>query len=191
VWLILILYQVAVVAVSQTTHDDYLFRTYGVRANSENCSITHACLATSAATTFFPSIKINGVDYIDGGFGMNNPSITALRELESAEWLSRMDDAVEGVGCFVSVGAGIPTFNREKTTLKNLIIPKGITSMAKAASLCIQIATDCNKIHQSVRNRYSIYFSKISDISIISTILSPLLSLLVLLFLLPIILDLG
>lgn len=146
--------QVAVVAISKTTGDDYLFRTYGIRARIENCSIVDACLATSAATTFFPSIKIDGVEYVDGGFGKNNPSEAALKELESDNWLSRMGDSVKEVGCFVSIGTGRPTFRLEKSTAKSKMVPKGITSLRDAANICVQIATDCHRVHLKVENRY-------------------------------------
>lgn len=70
----------------------------------------------SATTTFFPLITIDGVQYVDGGFGKNNPSEAALEELESENWLSRMENAVEKVGCFVSIGIGRPTFHSDSST---------------------------------------------------------------------------
>lgn len=145
------------VAISKTTRDDYLFRTYGIRASIENCSIIDACLATSAATTFFPPITINGVEYVDGGFGKNNPSEAALKELESTDWLSPMEDAMKEVGCFVSVGTGRPTFRLEKSTAKSKMVPKGITSLWDAAGICVQIATDCHSEHLKVENKYATY----------------------------------
>ena len=147
--------KVAVVAVSKTTGDSYLFRTYGVRAENEKCSVVDACRATSAATTFFPSITINGVEYVDGAFGKNNPSQAALRELESAEWVSQMGDAVNEVGCFVSIGTGRTTFDRENDGIMSKITPGGITSLSDAVKLCIRIATDCHKEHLEVESKYA------------------------------------
>ncbi|KAK4161596.1 hypothetical protein QBC43DRAFT_243126 [Cladorrhinum sp. PSN259] len=141
---------VAVVAVSKTGRYEQLFRTYGVRASATSCSIVDACLATSAATTFFPSITINGVEYVDGAFKYNNPSSVALSELESAEWLAPMQDAVRGVGCLVSVGTGRPTFKREKTW-----IPNGARSLRDAATLCKDIAMDCHSMHLEVQSRFN------------------------------------
>ncbi|VUC27492.1 unnamed protein product [Clonostachys rosea] len=144
---------VAVVAVSKTTVNDYLFRTYGARANTEACPIVDACRATSAATTFFPSIMINGVEYVDGAFGKNNPSGVALSELESSEWLAPMQDAVNGVACFVSIGTGRPTIKIQKSGLVSTFMP-GASEAIKAAKSCRRIATDCHNAHLEVANRY-------------------------------------
>ncbi|KAK4031683.1 acyl transferase/acyl hydrolase/lysophospholipase [Parachaetomium inaequale] len=145
---------VAVVAVSKTGRYEHLFRTYGVRASQRSCSIVDACLATSAATTFFPSITINGVEYVDGAFKYNNPSSVVLSELESAEWLAPMQDAVTGVGCLVSVGTGRPTFKRESSTLSRLM-PNGALSLKDAATLCKDIVMDCHGMHLEVQNRFN------------------------------------
>lgn len=142
-------------SVSKTTGDEYLFRSYGVRAASEACSVVDACLATSAATTFFPSITIDGVEYVDGAFGRNNPSGVVLRELESVESPMRLANAVAEVGCFVSVGAGRPTIDRESDSFKSKITPKGITSITDAAKICVKIATNCHREHLDVEYRYA------------------------------------
>lgn len=141
------------IAVAKTTGKPNLFRTYGIRAGQEKCKIVDACLATSAATTFFDSITINGITYIDGGFGQNNPSRVALEELEQSDWLLPMKDAVTEVACFVSIGAGRPTFGRDEQTLTSYVKPKGIKSMEEAAALCIQIATSCHEKHLEIKQR--------------------------------------
>jgi hypothetical protein len=143
-----------VIAVSKTTGQGNLFRTYGDRARIEKCSVVDACLATSAATTFFDPITITGIEYVDGAFGNNNPSAAALKELESIEWPTRMSDATKGVSCFVSIGTGRPTFKREKDTVISKLIPKGLDSLNDAASLCVSIATDCDREHLKVKNEY-------------------------------------
>ncbi|KAF6811199.1 hypothetical protein CSOJ01_05878 [Colletotrichum sojae] len=144
---------VAVVTVSKTTHDDYLFRTYGVRAGDEACPIVDACLATSAATTFFPSITINGIEYVDGAFRKNNPSSAALSELESKEWPLPLPDAVTGVECLVSVRTGRPTFKCASSSALLKVFP-GVGSLKDAATLCIKIATDCEEAHRAVEDRF-------------------------------------
>ncbi len=147
-----ICFQVAVVAVSKTGHHEHLFRTYGIRASERPCSIVDACLATSAATTFFPSVTINGVEYVDGAFKYNNPSSVVLSELESAEWLSPMQDAVMELGCLVSVGTGRATFKRESSTASKLM-PSGVRSLMDAATLCKDIVMDCHNLHLEVQSR--------------------------------------
>lgn len=145
--------QVAVIVVSKTARCAHLFRTYGVRASASSCSIVDACLATSAAITFFPSITINGVNYVDGAFKWNNPSSIALSELESTEWLGPLHNALMEVGCFVSVRTGRQTFKREKSTVSRLL-PNGALSLKDAATLCKDIALDCHSMHLEVESRF-------------------------------------
>ncbi len=141
------------VAVAKTTGKPNLFRTYGIRASQEKCKIVDACLATSAATTFFDNITINGITYVDGGFGQNNPSGVALKELEQSDWPLPMKDAVTEVACFVSIGTGRPTYGRDEKTLISYVKPKGIKSMEEAAGLCIKIASGCHEQHLEIKER--------------------------------------
>jgi predicted acylesterase/phospholipase RssA len=113
-----------------------------------------ACLATSAATTFFESVRINGITYVDGGFGQNNPSDVTLSELEQSDWLAPLEDAVRDVGCFVSIGSGKPTYERNRQSpLAAFFMPKGMAAMRDAATICINIATGCNEQHLMVKKR--------------------------------------
>ncbi|RYP48008.1 hypothetical protein DL769_011253 [Monosporascus sp. CRB-8-3] len=145
---------VAVVSVMQKTGDAELFRTYGVRASVESCSIVEACRATSAATTFFPSISINGVEYVDGAFGFNNPSDLILKELKSIEWPAPLLDPLAEIGCLVSVGSGRPTFEREKASVSSRVTPGGIKSVSAALKCCKEIATSCHRVHLGVAERF-------------------------------------
>ncbi|RYP72628.1 hypothetical protein DL771_004123 [Monosporascus sp. 5C6A] len=145
---------VAVVSVMKNTGDAELFRTYGVRASVESCSILEACRATSAATTFFPSITINGVEYVDGAFGFNNPSDLILKELKSIEWPAPLLDPLADIGCLVSVGTGRPTFEREKSSVSSRVTPGGIKSVSDALKCCKEIATSCHRVHQVVAERF-------------------------------------
>ncbi|KAL6407046.1 regulatory protein NB-ARC [Ilyonectria robusta] len=145
---------VAVVAVSRSTRDDYLFRTYGVRSSVEPCSIVDACLATSAATTFFPPVTINGVEYVDGAFQKNNPSSAAISEVESDEWPSPIRNAVAEVTCLVSIGTGRGSFEYKRSSLRDMFVPKGLVSMKEAAKMCVAITMDCHKEHLNVRSRF-------------------------------------
>jgi predicted acylesterase/phospholipase RssA len=136
-----------------TTRKPDLFRTYGIRSTVQKCTVVNSCLATSAATTFFDPITINGTTYIDGGFGHNNPSSVVLDELEGNDWLLPMQDAITGVGCFVSVGTGKPTYSRDEKTLLSYVTPKGVKSMQDAAAACIRIATNCHEAHLEIKKR--------------------------------------
>ena len=147
--------EVAVVAVAKSTSASHLFRSYGARSKAERCSVVQACLATSAATTFFPSVTINGVQYVDGAFRANNPSYTALAELESIEAPLRLPDAVAGVGCFVSLGTGRATFSYEKMSKLSALRLRGLVSLKSAAKMCAAITMDCHKEHEKVAYRYT------------------------------------
>jgi hypothetical protein len=62
-----------------------LFKTYDRSNEFEGCKIWEVARATSAALTFFKSIKCgpNEVEYIDAGFGYNNPTQILLDEARS------------------------------------------------------------------------------------------------------------
>lgn len=60
--------------------------------------------ATFTAPTFFESIKIGDKKFLDGTFGVNNPSEFAFREIRHKERYAP--------GLFISIGSGIKTRNR-------------------------------------------------------------------------------
>jgi len=59
-----------------------LFTTYDTSARFDGCSIWQVARATSAATTFFKPITVgrDGVEFVDAGFGYNNPCEVLLEE---------------------------------------------------------------------------------------------------------------
>ncbi|KAK6810428.1 hypothetical protein RU639_013809 [Aspergillus parasiticus] len=59
-----------------------LFKTYGTSGTFDTCSIWEIARATSAATTFFKSIKLgrDEIEFIDAGFGYNNPCQVLIKE---------------------------------------------------------------------------------------------------------------
>ena len=61
-----------------------VFKTYDASADLEDCSIWQIARATSAATTFFKPIKLgrDNVEFIDAGFGYNNPTEILMGEAE-------------------------------------------------------------------------------------------------------------
>lgn len=70
-------------------------------------TILQAARATSAATTYFPPVKIGTREYVDGALGANNP--VAEVELEASSiWCEKGPDLKPLVKCFISIGTGIP-----------------------------------------------------------------------------------
>jgi patatin-like phospholipase/acyl hydrolase len=61
-----------------------LFKTYDTSASLESCTIWQVARATSAATTFFKSIKVgrDEIEFIDAGFGYNNPCEILITEAQ-------------------------------------------------------------------------------------------------------------
>ncbi|KAJ6128005.1 hypothetical protein N7471_009222 [Penicillium samsonianum] len=62
------------------------FRTYDKSTSLNGCTIWEVARATSAATTFFKPIKLgrDGIEYIDAGFGYNNPCDKLITEARNA-----------------------------------------------------------------------------------------------------------
>lgn len=63
-----------------------LFRTYDRSSSLKDCTIWEVARATSAAPTFFKPIKLGkgGAEYIDAGFGYNNPCDKLIAEARNA-----------------------------------------------------------------------------------------------------------
>lgn len=60
-----------------------IFRSYDSSSAFQTCKIWQVARATSAATTFFKPIKVgrDGVEFIDAGFGYNNPCEVLIQEV--------------------------------------------------------------------------------------------------------------
>lgn len=61
-----------------------LFRTYDKTSGFRDCTIWQVARATSAASTFFKSIKLgrDQIEFIDAGFGYNNPCQVLMDEAQ-------------------------------------------------------------------------------------------------------------
>ncbi|KAH8900639.1 FabD/lysophospholipase-like protein, partial [Thozetella sp. PMI_491] len=61
-----------------------LFKTYDTATSLAGCKIWEVARATSAATTFFKSIKVgrDEIEFVDAGFGYNNPCEILIEEAE-------------------------------------------------------------------------------------------------------------
>jgi patatin-like phospholipase/acyl hydrolase len=79
-----------------------LFRTYDRSESLKDCTIWQVARATSAATTFFKSIKCgrDDIEFIDAGFGYNNPCDVLLKEAHEIFPNSEL-------GCVLSIGTGL------------------------------------------------------------------------------------
>ena len=96
----------------------YLFRTYkNLKKASDSIldrnpgpahdiPILEVARATSAAPGYFKEVKIDGLKYLDGGFGANNPCYEIFSEVRN---LNNFDKNC--VGCVMSIGTGE---NKEK-----------------------------------------------------------------------------
>lgn len=112
--------------------------------NRDPATIVEAALATSAATTFFPPVKIGAREYHDGALGNNNPVNIVWREAQNI-WCSD-DDNQEAlsskVKCLISIGTGNPgtspikdsALGFLKDTLKEIATETEITATAAAES---------------------------------------------------------
>lgn len=79
-------------------------------------SIWQAARATSAAATFFDSIKVGNQKYRDSATGYNNPV-----ELVLEEALSIWPDGASRIQCLVSLGTGMPELKNFGDDLREIV----------------------------------------------------------------------
>ena len=115
-----------------------LFRTYDTSDSLKDCAIWEVARATSAATTFFKSIKCgrDEIEFIDAGFGYNNPCEILLNEAKRA-----LPD--KDFGCILSLGTGIGGVVSIRDTRKSIL--DALRAMASSSQ----------KVAQRLKNAYS------------------------------------
>jgi patatin-like phospholipase/acyl hydrolase len=124
-----------------------LFRSYRAPTNKTfDCTIWQAARATSAAPTFFKSIVIDepgaAQPYIDGGIGLNNPTIQVIDEAQSIFSDRR-------VACIISIGTGqAKTIEIPMPGLFQQVIPLDVVNAM------ISIATDCETTSEAMAQRF-------------------------------------
>ena len=93
-----------------------LFKSYGGTQSLKDCAIWEVARATSAATTFFRSIKCgrDEIEFIDAGFGYNNPCEILLQEAQAAFPNATFQS-------IVSIGTGLGGVVRIKDTRKSIL----------------------------------------------------------------------
>lgn len=117
-----------------------LFRTYQSRETNAvpDCKIWEAIRATSAAPTFFDSITINDLTYVDGGFGCNNPCIEVYEEARKI-WPNRE------IGVILSLGTGMPkVLSIDNPSYFDQWWPRPWVQVLE------RIATQCDATHQEM-----------------------------------------
>ncbi|KAI1740702.1 acyl transferase/acyl hydrolase/lysophospholipase [Xylaria scruposa] len=114
-----------------------LLKSYDSSPNFRSCPIWQIARATSAATTFFKSIRIgrDEIEFIDAGFGYNNPCELIISEAE------RLFPAGREMK-ILSIGTGIGDVVAIKD--KRLSILKALKKMATSSS----------KVEASLHDRY-------------------------------------
>ncbi|KAI7091445.1 general substrate transporter [Hortaea werneckii] len=117
----------------------------------DKVKIWEAARATSAATSFFDPITIDGSAYVDGGLGMNNPVDRLWREAREV-FVTGEQNLEAVIRCVLSVGTGKPAlraFGR---------------SVSEVGNSLIAIATETEEKHRTFYNshedlaRHRLYF---------------------------------
>ncbi|KAL9118731.1 MAG: hypothetical protein Q9187_004721 [Circinaria calcarea] len=127
----------------------------------DECKIWEACRATSAATTFFDSIKIGpyGQEFVDGAVLYNNPIELVHREAAST-WPNRISDAI-----LISVGTGSAPGPTLDGNIKHIV-----EALAKIVTQTEQTADNFYHGHermvaQNLLYRFNVYHG-LSDIGL-------------------------
>lgn len=119
----------AVLAITKDNVDapPTLFTTYDTSARHQGCTIWQVARATSAATTFFKSIQLgrDNINYIDAGFGYNNPCEVLIEE-------ARRQFPTSDQLKILSIGTGLGSIVTIKD--KRWYIIKALKSMATNSS---------------------------------------------------------
>ncbi|KAF5967681.1 calcium-independent phospholipase A2 [Fusarium coicis] len=78
---------------------------------SVSATICQAARATSAATIFFNPVSIEGMKFVDGALGVNNP-VDQVEEEATEIWCPNTANLQPLVKCFISIGTGrLPAYN--------------------------------------------------------------------------------
>ena len=108
-----------------------LFTTYDRSEALNGCTIWEIARATSAATTFFKPIRVgrDGVEFIDAGFGYNNPTEVLIEE---ARRVFPSEETMQ----ILSIGTGLGNIVSIKDTRRSIIsaLKRMATSSQKVAA---------------------------------------------------------
>lgn len=155
------------------TQDPYLFRSYKnlrfgntlqERARARNPGPAHdipiweVARATSAAPTYFKEALIEGCQYIDGGFGTNNPCEEIIKEVRRMN--NHNDHCVK---CVISIGTGLKeTEHASKYKNMKMGLSDSLAKFIKYARFSTELVTQTEKTQSNVeelqgvlKNRFS------------------------------------
>jgi hypothetical protein len=110
-----------------------LFRTYDKHPAWVNCKIWEIARATSAAYSYFESIKCgrDNIEFMDAGFGHNNPCDELVKE-------AKLLFPGRPIGCILSIGTGLDRAVKASSTV----------SVAKAL---VKMATSSKNVHRQMQ----------------------------------------
>ncbi|KAJ4295580.1 hypothetical protein N0V90_007593 [Kalmusia sp. IMI 367209] len=92
----------------QKTNASTRLRNYRLPSGDDHRpTILQAALATSAAPTYFSDIAIDGMKFVDGALGANNPAFEVVEEASDL-WCEDTGNIQSLTKCFISIGTGHP-----------------------------------------------------------------------------------
>src|SRR5207237_10399076 len=106
--------EVFVTSFNTSTMKHHLWSKQQAIANKKfDINVWEAALATSAAPTFFPAMRIDGEEHVDGGVCMNNPTLALVtRALKLGKKKKDLFCVSIGTGSFVKPLAPTVHFGR-------------------------------------------------------------------------------
>lgn len=145
------------------TEKPYLFRTYknlkrrqrslgGTTLGSapgpaHDIPILEVARATTAAPGYFKEVIIDGRQYIDGGFGANNPCLEIFLEV-----LNLNNQNKNCLGCVMSIGTGKNADQRFQHKTGRVKIPTGrLGQFLHYLGFAQKMATDPEKAHENMK----------------------------------------
>ena len=152
---------------SRGVEEPYLFRTYknlhrGAPGSKNkkyfvrNPDLAHdipiwkVARATSAAPSYFEPAKIDGLKYLDGGFGANNPGHEVYREVQRMN-----NNSANAIGVLVSIGTGL------NDTSGRITDGIGLSRYLNYVNFMKKWATDAEKTHdyltELIGNKFPYY----------------------------------
>ncbi|KAL8700206.1 MAG: hypothetical protein Q9201_005575 [Fulgogasparrea decipioides] len=143
------------------TEKTYLFRTYKnlrkapdpLERNpgpAHDIPILEVARATSAAPGYFKEVTIDGLKYLDGGFGANNPCLEIFREVR---YLNNHDKRC--IGCVMSIGTGKNDEKRiqSKTGFREAL-KTGLGKFIRYENFARKWASDSEAPHETMMDQW-------------------------------------